>query len=299
VLEDFHQERRDVSTGVTISYRIGGSGPPLLLLHGYPQSHVMWTKVAPELYQHFTLVMADLRGYGDSGKPESDSTHAAYSFRAMAEDQVSLMGSLGFGTFAVAGHDRGGRVTHRMCLDHASRITRAAVLDIAPTLTMYERTDMDFAMGYYHWFFLTQPHPLPETLIAADPAFYLRSNLANWSKTDPEAFARTFLPQCLAEYERCYTQPETIHSTCEDYRAAAGIDLEHDRADREAGRKITCPLLALWGEKGLVHRTYDVLETWKEVATGEVIGQAIPAGHFLAEEAPEPTARALRAFLRS
>ncbi len=249
----------------------------------------MWTKVAPELYQHFTLVMSDLRGYGESDKPESDPTHAAYSFRSMAEDQVSLMSSLGFSSFAVAGHDRGGRVTHRMCLDHADRVTRAAVLDIAPTLTMYERTDMDFAQAYYHWFFLTQPFDLPERLIGADPDYYLERKIGAWSKTEG-----VFDPQALAEYKRCFRDPAAIHATCEDYRAAATIDLEHDRRDLD--RKLVCPLLVLWGAKGVVARTYDVLAVWRERAE-DVRGGPIDCGHFLAEERPDETLAALLEFL--
>ena len=296
MLENFHLQRCDVGSGVEIAYRIGGAGPPLLLLHGYPQTHVMWAKVAPALAQSFTVVLSDLRGYGDSSKPESDPLHQTYSFRAMAADQAALMASLGFDQFSVAGHDRGARVTHRLCLDHADRVLQAAVLDIAPTLAMYESTDMAFAMAYYHWFFLTQPAPLPERLIGADPGFYLRSKLIAWSGIPAAAMERVFSKGAMAEYERCFREPATIHGSCEDYRAAAGVDLEHDRADRAADRKIGCPLLVLWGNRGLIGKTYDVLEVWRQVSAAEVSGSALPCGHFLAEEAPTESLERMRAF---
>jgi haloacetate dehalogenase len=296
LLDGFRFERRRVSTGLEIAYRIAGNGPPLLLLHGYPQTHVMWAKVAPSLAERFTVVMSDLRGYGDSDKPQSDPAHETYSFRAMAADQAALMAELGFERFALAGHDRGARTSHRLCLDHPERVERAAVLDIAPTLTMFERTDMDFALGYYHWFFLARPAPFPERLIGADPDFYLDTKFVGWSGGDGSALGRIFDPDCMSEYRRCFADPATIHASCEDYRAAASIDLEHDRADRAAGRRIACPLLVLWGAKGLVGRTYDVLATWREVASGGVQGRALPCGHYLAEEAPEETRAALLAF---
>lgn len=285
-----------VATGVEIAFRTMGDGPPLLLLHGYPQTHVMWSRVAPLLADRFTLVMADLRGYGDSEKPASAPDHASYSFRAMAEDQVALMSALGFERFAVAGHDRGGRTAHRMALDFPERVTKVAVLDIAPTLTMFEGTDIAFALGYYHWFFLAQPAPLPERLISADPVFYLRDKLVRWSGIAPETIEDVFDPACIAEYERSFSEPETIRASCEDYRAAARIDLEHDRADREAGRQIAAPVLALWGDRGLVHRTYDVLAEWRRVTSAAVDGAALPCGHFLPEEQPDETARRLAAF---
>ena len=289
-------QRRRLPTGIEIAFRTAGTGPPLLLLHGYPQNHRMWEKVAPVLADRFTLVASDLRGYGNSDKPETDSEHFPYSFRAMAVDQVALMESLGHSQFFVAGHDRGARVAHRMCLDHAKRVRRAAVLDIAPTLTMFERADTAFALGYYHWFFLAQPAPLPERLIAADPAYVLRSFLAGWSKTEPRELASVFLPDCLEDYERCFRDPGTIHATCEDYRAAATVDLEHDRADREAGKRVTCPMLVLWGEKGLVHRTYEMPAVWREVCESTVTGRALPCGHFLPEEKPADTTEALADF---
>ncbi len=272
-----------------IAYRKGGDGPPLLLLHGYPQTHVMWHRIAPALAERFTVVAADLRGYGDSGKPERDLCHTNYSKRVMAGDQVELMAGLGFNHFSVVGHDRGARVAHRMALDHADRIEKVAVLDIAPTLTMYEATDMAFAKAYYHWFFLIQPFDLPERLIGADPCHYLERMLAAWSRSQ-DAFA----PEALAEYKRCFDNPAAIQASCEDYRAAASIDLEHDRADRD--RKVLAPLLALWGGRGVVGSTFDVLATWREKAN-DVCGRALDCGHFLPEEEPEGTLKELLAFL--
>jgi len=299
MLDGFKFERRKVSTGIRIAYRIGGGGQPLLLLHGYPQTHLMWSRVAPRLAEHFTVVMSDLRGYGDSDKPQSDPQHEAYSFRSMAQDQVSLMESLGYGQFAVAGHDRGARVTHRMCLDHPDRVTQAAVLDIAPTLTMYERTDMPFAMGYYEWFLLPQPEPFPERLIGADPKFYLRYELLGWSQNKEAEIASIFDPDCLAEYERCFCDPLTIHATCEDYRAAASIDLAHDRNDREAGRKIKCPLLVLWGDANRVLQAFDMLDVWRKVSDNSVGGHVLPCGHYLPEEVPQEIIDAFQAFFKN
>ena len=288
MFEGFEAERIRTS-GAEINLRRGGDGPPLLLLHGYPQSHVMWHKIAPDLAERFTVVAADLRGYGDSGKPEGGADHAGYAKRAMARDQVEVMAALGYERFAVVGHDRGARVTHRMALDHPERVEKAAVLDIAPTLTMYERTDMDFAQAYYHWFFLTQPFDLPERLIGSHPDYYLERKIGAWSKTEG-----VFDPQALAEYKRCFRDPAAIHATCEDYRAAATIDLEHDRRDLD--RKLACPLLVLWGARGVVARSYDVLAVWRERAE-DVRGGPIDCGHFLAEEKPEETLAALLEFL--
>jgi haloacetate dehalogenase len=256
----------------------------------------MWAKIAHRLAEHFTVVMSDLRGYGDSDKPQSDPQHETYSFRAMAQDQASLMESLGYSQFAVAGHDRGARVTHRMCLDHPERVTQAAVLDIAPTLTMYERTDMPFAMGYYEWFLLPQPEPFPERLIGADPKFYLRHELLGWSQNKEAEIASIFDPDSLAEYERCFCDPLTIHATCEDYRAAASIDLAHDRDDREAGRKIMCPLLVLWGDANRVLQAYDMLDVWRKVSDNSVDGHFLPCGHYLPEEVPQAVIEAFQAF---
>ncbi len=289
MLETF-KHARIATEGAEINVRTAGEGPPLLLLHGYPQTHAMWHKIAPRLAEDFSVVLTDLRGYGDSAKPPGGPEHATYAKRAMAQDQVEVMAALGHKRFFVAGHDRGARVVHRMALDHGACVAKAAVLDIAPTLTMYERTDMAFAAAYYHWFFLIQPADLPERMIGADPDFYLEKKIGAWSKVDG-----CFAPEALAEYKRCFRAPETIHATCEDYRAAAGIDLEHDRAD--LALKVTCPLLVLWGARGVVERSYDVPAVWRERAE-RVQGHALPCGHFLPEEAPEETLAALKSFFR-
>jgi haloacetate dehalogenase len=286
-------EIRDVTVdGVRVHAEIGGSGPPVLLLHGYPQCHLMWHRAAPELARAHTVVAADLRGYGDSAKPPAGDDHAGYGKRAMAADQVGLMRALGFDRFAVVGHDRGARVAHRMCLDHPEAVTRVAVLDIAPTRHMFNTADLSFGRAYYHWFFLAQPPELPERLIGSDPEFFLRSSMARWS-ADPAAFD----PAAMAEYLRHFADPDTIRASCEDYRAAASIDLEHDEEDFTAGRRVCCPLLALWGGRGFVSRQYDVLEVWRRYAE-DVRGAALDCGHFLAEEAPEGTVEALGQFLR-
>ena len=286
---DGFEQTRIATTGAEINLRKAGQGPPLLMLHGYPQTQIMWHRIAPALAERFTVVLTDLRGYGDSAKPPGGDNHEAYSKRAMAQDQAEVMTALGFESFAVVGHDRGARVGHRLALDHPERVSKLAVLDIAPTLAMYERTDMAFASAYYHWFFLIQPYDLPERLIGADPDFYLEKKIGKWSKS-----AGCFDPAAVAEYKRCFRDPATIHATCEDYRAAAGIDLAHDRADLD--RRLACPLLALWGAKGVIERQYPVLEIWRERA-GSVTGKALPCGHFLAEEAPEETLAELLQFL--
>lgn len=280
---------REIEGATRIHLAVGGSGPPLLLLHGHPQTHVTWHKIAPRLAERFTVVAPDLRGYGDSAKPAGGEDHAHYSKRAMAADQVGVMRSLGFDRFAVVGHDRGGRVAHRMALDHPDAVTRIVVLDIAPTATMYARTDQAFATRYFWWFFLIQPAPLPERLIDADPEFFLRTHLDGQSKTPGATSEAVF-----QEYLRCYLDPATRHAICEDYRAAAGIDLEHDAAD--ADRRVEAPLLALWGAKGTVGQSYDVLATWRDKAR-DVRGHALDCGHTLQEEAPEATLAALLDFL--
>jgi haloacetate dehalogenase len=283
---------RDVDAGGTrIRVSTGGNGPPLLLLHGHPQTHSTWGRVAPQLAQHFTVVAPDLRGYGDSAKPEGGPGHVNYSKRAMAADQVAVMRGLGFDRFPVVGHDRGGRVAHRMALDHPAAVERIAVFDIAPTATMYARTDKDFATRYFWWFFLIQPFPLPERLIAADPAFFLRTHIDGQSKTPGSCPAPLF-----QDYLRCYSDPACRHAICEDYRAAATIDLDHDAADQH--RRVEAPLLALWGAKGTVGRTYDVLETWREKAL-DVRGHALDCGHTLQEEVPDEITHELLAFLES
>lgn len=277
------------SGGVTIRFALAGTGPALLLIHGHPQTHVTWRKVAPQLAQQHTVVAPDLRGYGDSSKPDGGNQHIAYSKRAMAADLVELMEALGLARFDVVGHDRGGRVAHRMALDHPGRVHRLALFDIAPTATMYARTDKAFATRYFWWFFLIQPYPLPERMIAADPEFFIRTHIEGQNKvpgaTEPAAFA---------EYLRCYLDPRTRHAICEDYRAAAGIDLDHDAADQDT--KLAMPVLALWGGLGTVGALYDVLETWREKAV-DVRGRALACGHAPQEECPEDVLAELRQFL--
>lgn len=284
----------DLPTGadVRIHGLHAGSGPPVLLLHGHPQSLRTWQFVAPMLVQAgFHVVMTDLRGYGDSSRPDGGLHHVNYSKRSMARDQVTVMHALGHERFAVIGHDRGGRVAHRMALDHPTVVHRLAVLDIAPTATMYARTDKVFATRYFWWFFLIQPAPLPERLIGADPEFFLRTHLTAQSRTPGVPSEAT-----IQEYLRCYQLPGTYHAICEDYRAAATIDLEHDAADAHC--RIEAPLLALWGALGVVGQTYDVLSTWRDKAR-LVSGAALPCGHLLQEEAPQATAEGLLGFLRS
>jgi haloacetate dehalogenase len=275
-------ERRAIeTTGATIHTVWGGSGPPLLLLHGSPQTHVMWHKVAPRLAESFTVVMTDLRGYGDSSKPVGGGTHAEYSKRAMAGDQVQVMRALGFDRFAVAGHDRGARVTWRLAVEHPDVMTRAAVLDIVPL--PYSLLSNAFATEYFHWYFLIQPEPLPETLIGRSAEVWVRARCRERDGITPEA---------LAEYVRCYT-PEAIHGNCEDYRAGATIDLEHAAADGD--RIVECPLLVLWGRESTVGRLYDVMDVWRRHAR-DVRGHELPGRHFVAEEHPDATYEALRAF---
>jgi haloacetate dehalogenase len=281
---------QEVDTGVTIAYRRVGAGSPLLLLHGHPQTHVIWHKLVPQLARRFTLVLPDLRGYGRSSKPAGANDHANYSKRTMARDLVTLMQQLGFARFDVCAHDRGARVTHRMALDHPQAVARAMLLDIAPTLAMYEQTDMTFASAYWHWFFLIQKKPLPETLLAADPALYARSVMGS-----RHAGMTPFAPEALDDYLQALRDPATIHAICEDYRAAATIDLEHDRESRAAGAKITCPLRVLWGSHGIIERCFDALAQWNKVAVN-VSGRALDCGHYIPEEAPEALLAEIEGF---
>jgi haloacetate dehalogenase len=276
--------RRIATSGADINLVTGGSGRPLLLLHGYPQTHLMWRKLASRLAADFTVVVPDLRGYGDSSKPQADPDNAGYSKRALALDQVETMKALGFERFSVAGHDRGARVAHRLARDHPERIERLALLDIVPTLYRFETIDQKAATASYHWFFLIQPGGLPERLIGAEPEFFLRHSLRDPAVFEPEAFA---------EYLRCFRNPETIRATCDEYRAGATIDLVHDRADRD--RRITMPLLVLWGERSSQGSGYDVLGVWRAHAEN-VSGRGIASSHFLPEEAPEETYGALHGF---
>ncbi len=275
------------TSGAEINARVNGDGPALLLLHGYPQTHVMWHRLAPVLARDFTVVACDLRGYGDSTRPPGGLRSVNYAKRAMAQDQVEVMAALGFDRFMVAGHDRGGRVAHRMALDFPDRVERIAVLDIVPTREVFDAVDQETAMRYFHWFLLAQPRPLPERMIGADPERWLRGRLAAWSRT-----RRAFHPEAVAEYLRCFSDPEVIRATCDDYRAAAGIDLEHDRADV---RKVTAPLLVLWGELGFVGQHYDVLAEWRKRAD-DVSGHAVSCGHFVPEERPQQTCDLLTEF---
>ena len=266
--------------GVAIHARRGGSGPPLLLLHGHPQTHAMWHGVAPALAERFTLIVPDLRGYGDSARVLADAAHANHSKRTMALDMLGLMRGLGFERFGVLAHDRGARVAHRLAADHPQAVTRVMLLDIAPTLAMYAGTDEAFARAYWHWFFLIQPAPLPERLIEADPVAYLRDLMGR-----RHGGLAVFAPEAMAEYERCIAVAGSAAAMCEDYRASAGIDLEHDRADRAAGQRMAMPLRVLWGAQGVVAACFDPLALWRDVAT-EVSGSALDCGHYIAEEAP-------------
>ena len=275
--------------------------PVLVLLHGFPQTHVMWHRVAQRLSGQYRIVMPDLRGYGDSSHEVGDAEHAHYSKRAMAQEVVSLLDALGVQDFFLCGHDRGGRVAHRLALDHASRVKKLCVIDIAPTLDMYARTDMAFAQAYYHWFHLIQPAPLPEFMIGGNAKAYLHAKLGGWGSQGLGYIE----PEALAEYERAFCNPAlndkgwpaAIHSAAEDYRASAGIDLQHDREGRERSDSIACDTLVLWGERGVVNRMFKPLELWQAQCAGQVSGQAVPAGHFIPEELPEATSDALAKWM--
>ena len=281
-------QRQTIQTsGTSINLVAGGNGPPLLLLHGYPQTHIEWRKMAPDLSTSYTLVMPDLRGYGDSGKPPEGDNHINYSKRAMALDQVEVMEKLGFRQFSIVSHDRGSRVAHRLALDHPERVSKLVMIDICPTLHMYETADREMATAYYHWFFLIQPAPFPEVLIgrSVDEVLKLLMGPVMPKGIEPEAYS---------EYCRCFSDPATVHAACEDYRAAASIDLQHDEADMD--KKILCPVLVLWGANGLVGKKYDVLSVWRDRAT-RVSGKALPGGHWLPEELPEHTLAEVKGFL--
>lgn len=280
------EDRRAAVNGVEIAFEIGGSGPPLLLLHGFPQTRALWARVAPVLAGRFTVVCPDLRGYGASSKPEGVE---AYAFREMGRDMGALMTELGFDRFAVAGHDRGGRVGHRMALDAPERITRLAVLDIVPTRLILSQLTTPVAKAYYHWFFLAQPAPFPERLIGSDPDFYFETSLTGWGA----ATLADFDPDQLAAYRAAWRDPETIHAMCDDYRAAIEVDLAHDEADRD--RRVTCPTLVAWGKDGAMGRAYDVAATWADYADN-ITPAPMPGGHFFVDSHPTETAELLAGF---
>ena len=284
------ENRKLRTSGAVINVTYGGSGPAVLLLHGYPETHAMWHKVAPELARDYTVVCPDLRGYGDSSKPKGLPDHSNYSKRAMAKDMVELMRALGHESFHAVGHDRGGRVAHRLARDHGKCVKSLTVLDISPTLKMYRSTNMQFAKAYYHWFFLIQETPIPERMLEGQGPFYLLKRLGRG-----KAGLKFFSKEAMAEYVRAFQDPRTIHATCEDYRAAATIDLIHDQKDKS---KIRMPLLALWGRQGVIAALFDCLEDWREVAT-DVRGRALPCGHFIPEEKPKELLAELKRFLSS
>lgn len=288
MFQGFEELQLDVN-GTTINLVKGGSGPPMLMLHGYPQTHAMWNKVAPRLAEDFTVVCPDLRGYGDSGKVEGDPEHMNYSKRVMAKDQVDVMKELEFDQFYLVGHDRGGRVSHRLTKDHPNSVLKLVTLDIIPTRTMFQIVDKDFATNTYHWFFLIQPFDFPEKVIGADPELYAGRGFSQVKDAD-----MVFTPEALADYLRCFNNPGTIHAVCEDYRAGATIDLVHDDADFD--QKINCPMLAMWSSTGFVGRTQDVLKIWQDYAT-DVRGQSLACGHYIAEEMPDEAYAAIKGFL--
>lgn len=284
------KRRRIRTSGATINLVTGGDGPPLLLLHGYPETHAMWHKIAPQLARDYTVVCADLRGYGDSSKPKGLPDHSNYSKRAMAQDMVEVMSALGHHSFHLAGHDRGARVAHRLARDHGKRVTTLTVLDISPTLKMYDSTNKAFASAYYHWFFLIQKPPLPEQLLAGHVPHYILGRIGRG-----KGGLKHFSAAAQHEYVRCFRDPRTIHATCEDYRASATIDLQHDR--RDLNKKLRMPMMVLWGKQGVIERMFKPLRDWREVAR-DVRGRALDCGHFLPEEAPQDVLLEIRRFLR-
>ncbi len=291
MFEGFATHRMPTQGCEGIHLRTGGSGPPLLLLHGYPETHACWHAVAPLLADHYTLVIPDLRGYGDSAKPEPGPSGEGYTKRELAADMRQVMAALGHDRFFLAGHDRGARVAHRMALDHADAVLKLCTMDIVPTLFRFENLTRANALGAYHWFFLAQPGGLPERLIGADAEFFLRHTLASWFGEG--AFAAD---EAWAEYRRCFLAPGTIRGTCAEYRAGATLDLDQDKADYEAGRRVTCPLHVLWGAGSNQGKGYNLLDIWRQFATGPLTGQGMPTGHFIPEEAPQAVAAELRGF---
>jgi haloacetate dehalogenase len=288
MFDNFKQDSIEVN-GVNINYKIGGQGEPLLLLHGYPQSHILWRKIAPLFAKDYTVICSDLRGYGDSDKPKSDKKHLTYSKKTMGLDQNELMKKLGFNEYFLVGHDRGARVAHRMAIDFKESIKKISVLDIVPTSHVFKNTNAILARRYYHWFFLIQSYPHPETMIGNDPEYYIRSKLQMWGANN-----HYLTEDIIKEYLRCFTT-ESINASCEDYRAGASIDLVHHEEDLH--KKINCPLQALWGSKGTVEELYDPVKVWKEWATN-VEGQSIDCGHFLPEESPIETYNAIIKFFK-
>jgi len=275
---------------INIAYQIGGSGPPLLLLHGFPQTKAIWEIIAPVLAKNYTVIASDLRGYGESSKPHGKADHSTYSKRALAADQHALMQSLAYKQFFLLGHDRGGRVSHRLAMDYPESVLRLMVLDISPTLYMYDNTTMEFAKGYWHWFFLIQAEPVPETMISANPEFWLKNHMGRYAGTG------IFSPARWAEYLAGMSDPQSLHAMCEDYRAAATIDLVHDRADRAANKKLSMPLRVLWGEQGLVNQCFEPIKDWQAVAN-EVSGKALACGHYIPEELPNELITEAQQFL--
>jgi len=292
VIPGFEQKRITVSSEdgpIEIACQVGGNGPPILLLHGFPQTKAIWEIVAPELAKNYMVVASDLRGYGESSKPHGKADHSSYSKRAMAADQHALMKVLGYEQFFLLGHDRGGRVSHRLAMDFPDSVLRLMVLDISPTLTMYENTTMEFAKGYWHWFFLIQNEPIPETMIGANPEFWLKNHMGRHAGTG------IFTPQRWADYLAGASNAQSMHAMCEDYRAAATIDLVHDRADRAAGKKLKMPLCVLWGEHGLVNKCFEPIADWQVVAK-VVSGKTVPCGHYIPEECPDELIADARKF---
>jgi len=277
---------------ILISYQMGGSGPPLLLLHGFPQTKMIWHRVAPALAKHFTVIASDLRGYGASSKPQGLADHSTYSKRAMASDQAQLMNALGFSHYGVLGHDRGGRVAHRLALDYGKQVNKLMVLDISPTLAMYEQTTMQFASSYWHWFFLIQKAPIPETMIGANTEFFMKQFMGG-----RHAGLSIFAPECWQEYVLAMSDPACLHAMCEDYRAAASIDIEHDRQTIAQKQLLEMPVRVLWGEFGQVNACFKPLEDWQKLGT-DVSGQTLQSGHYIPEEIPEGLIAEALSFFR-